>query len=39
MTLRYVRMDDRDVREAAERIAEAIATLMAAGADPGRRPQ
>ena len=35
MTLRYVHMDDRDVRAAAERIGEAIAALMAAGADPG----
>ena len=31
MTLRYVHMDDRDVRAAAERIGEAMANLMAVG--------
>ena len=35
MTLRYIHMDDRDIRAAAERIGEAMATLMAAGTDPG----
>ena len=30
-TLRYIHMDDRDVRAAAERIGEAMAGLMAAG--------
>ena len=30
-----VHMDDRDVRAAAERIGQAIATLMATGTGPG----
>ena len=33
MTLRYIHMDDRDIRAAAERIGEAMAGLMAAGTD------
>ena len=31
MTLRYVHLDDRDIRAAAERIGEAIAKLMEGG--------
>ena len=31
MTLRYVHMDDRDIRAAAERIGEAMAVIMAGG--------